>query len=471
MNSFFTDTIIARATPIGEGAIGMIRISGKETSAVLSAIFKPDSNLYSEKIPHKKQILGNISDDINQDLIDSVTVLMSYAPNSYTGEDMAEICTHGNMIIVNRIIDLVLKHNVRIAEPGEFTKRAFLNGKIDLAQAEAVSEIIRSQTDVAQKFALKNLKGKLSDEINMLRHKLIICASEIEARIDFPDDDVGDIPDDKIMGILAETKVKINELIYTGYKARFFKSGANVVIVGKPNTGKSSLFNCLVGMERAIVTPHPGTTRDIIEVMLDIKGIPVKFLDTAGIRSNPEEIESIGIKKTLDEISNTDLIIWLIDSSSDIDQNDRLIYNQITDKNYIIALNKIDLQKIKEGDIINQFGLTEKNEIVKISALKKTGINILETFIYNNLIGYDKDNSKLNFADESLIIANMRHVELLKKSAESVENAILSIKTKKHFELIDIDLRASIQPLDSILGLNMDESIIEQIFNNFCIGK
>lgn len=471
---YFEDTIVARATPSGESAIAIIRISGSNTLNIISKIFiSNDSSINCQKFPHKKQILGTIfSSEENNEKIDSCTIVFSKTPHSYTGEDTAEIYSHGNMLIVARIIDLCLKYGARIAEPGEFTKRAFLNGKMDLAQAEAVCEIIRSKTNTAQKFALKNLNGSLSKSIESIRKKIIESAAEIEARLDFPEDNIEEISDKRILENLEESKSFIYKLIQASFAGKIFSEGANVAIVGKPNTGKSSLFNALVKKERAIVTPHPGTTRDIIEVVLDIEGIPVKFIDTAGIRTDPEEIESIGIQKTFDEIQNADLILFLIDAAAKIDKNDLIIYNRINNNNFLIVLNKIDLIDCDEKIFLKDLGV-EKNKInyIKVSALQKTGIDILEKLIAKTLLSKSETFDTFNFSDESIVIANLRHIENLRKSHKSIENAITGIVNKNHLELIAIDLRDSLEALDKILGIKSDEEILNYIFNNFCIGK
>lgn len=470
-NFYQKDTIVARCTPHGESALALIRLSGDDTYRILRKVFlSKHHDISDKKAIHKMQILGDIVDFDSNETFDNVAVVFSNAPHSYTGEDALEISCHGNMVVVARIIRMCILCGARLAEPGEFTKRSFLNGKIDLAQAESVCELIRGKTETAYKFALRNLKGDLSNFIAKARENIISSLAEIEARLDFPEDDIALMKDDGIMSMLTDSRKMASDLINNSTKGRIFRDGAKVVIAGKPNSGKSSLLNTLSGLERAIVTPHPGTTRDVVEATLEIEGIPVTFLDTAGVHKSPEAIEAIGIEKAIGEIKNADLVLFVADSASLFDENDTLVYQEIKQNKHIVVLNKTDIPKsescLTSDDLRKKLNI---ENVIEISALTRIGIRELEVEIKNALLG---DNGReCGFDEESVLIANIRHIESLKKTCSALNEAIDGIKLHRQPELVAIDLRAALAPLDSILGLNADEEILNKIFESFCIGK
>lgn len=454
-----TDTITARATSGGEGAIAIIRVSGPETFEIIKRCFKPYK---PGNVKFNYLTLGKFIDPQNGSFIDEVFVVFFQKPFSYTGEDCGEIHCHGSPAISAKIIEIICHTGARMAEPGEFTKRAFLNGKMDLTRAEAVCDLVRAQTDRAAMLAQRQLQGELYQKISSVKNNIITVSAELEARLDFPDQDLGAPDNKKILGILDETEKEIENLIRQGVNARIFRKGARVAVLGRPNTGKSSLFNALLRIERAIVTPHPGTTRDSIEGTVDLKGCPVTYVDTAGIRHTDNEVEILGIERTKSEISQADMNLFLIDGSLPLADEDSHIFQLVSQSPYILVLNKMDLtQQVHKEET----GIFENKaiKVVHTSALKGDGVESLETAITDFLISQ---------ADiEDALVTNERHLAHLKRSKDSLINARDGICGGIAEELVMVDIRESLHHLSLITGEEIEEEILDMIFKRFCIGK
>lgn len=457
------DTITALSTYPLQSAIAIIRISGAKTFEITSQIFVSKNNKPIHNLSSLKRILGFIKH--NEQIIDEVILSVYKSPSSYTGEDMIEISCHGNPIIINNILNLLVKKGIRIAEPGEFTKRAFLNGKIDLSQAEAVCDIITAKNELALKIALNQLIGKEYKVFEKLHSDILNILTHIEAEIDFANEDIQKLTMEQILKEIEEIEEQIDYLIKNSESGLLLKEGIKIAITGAVNTGKSSLLNLLLNKKKAIVTHIPGTTRDIIEDNYNIDGFPVKIFDTAGIRKTDDIVEIEGIKRTFETIESADIVLFLLDGSRKINKDDIDLFNKIKDKQYILIINKIDLPVIIDKDTIKtEFNISEIQDILKISCLKNSGINDLTKTIKNIII------NKNIFAIDDIIIANIRHKEALIKAKTLLQEMKEATKTKA-YELIAIDLKRVVDEIGSIIGKITSEDILENIFKNFCIGK
>ncbi|MBI5181173.1 MAG: tRNA uridine-5-carboxymethylaminomethyl(34) synthesis GTPase MnmE [Nitrospirae bacterium] len=456
------DTICAISTPVGEGGIGIVRISGKDAITIADKIFfskknKKLSNLASHTIHY-----GEIRDN-NSKRVDEALVSIMKAPNTYTKEDVVEINCHGGAVPLKMALERVLKNGARLAEPGEFTKRAFLNGRIDLAQAEAVMDIISSKTDDSLRLAVNQLSGILSKKVNAIREELISIIASVEASIDFVDEDIEFISRDEMGKRIKRAVDEIEALITTADEGRIYKEGIATAIIGRPNVGKSSLLNALLKEERAIVTPVPGTTRDVIEEWVNIKGMPLRILDTAGIRHTEDIVEIEGVKRSREAIKMADIILLLIDGSVKLNEEDKRLMEEIRDKKLIVLLNKSDLPSlVKKNDI--EKALPEK-EIVSISALTGEGVDSLKAVIHELLFKGGIT------AGERPIITNLRHKTALEKTKSSLENLQNSLKENMSEEFLAVDLRAALNALGEITGETATEDILNRIFEEFCVGK
>ncbi|MBW6411773.1 tRNA uridine-5-carboxymethylaminomethyl(34) synthesis GTPase MnmE [Clostridium weizhouense] len=452
------DTICGIATPIGEGGISIIRISGNKTLDIISKIFISKNKFDIKNMKTYTMKYGNIIDLESKDIIDEVIISYMKGPHSYTTEDIIEINCHGGVISTNSVMDQVIKAGARVAEPGEFTKRAFLNGRIDLSQAEAVIDIIRAKTDLSMKSAIMQSSGALSKQITELRKYLLDVLALIEYGIDFTEDDE-EIDDSLIIKAkegIAQTILKIKDLLKNADEGKIIRDGLNMVIVGKPNVGKSSLLNMLLKEKRAIVTDIPGTTRDIIEEYLNIDGIPIKITDTAGIRETEDTVEKIGVERSREKIEEADLVVLILDSSRELEDEDKEIINTIRNKNHIVLLNKIDLdKKISSIDLDNK---------ILISAKTGEGINELKdkikTLFFNGTIN-----------SESLIVSNVRHKQALYRALENCEEALNRINTDEYLDLISIYVTSAMRSLGEITGDELEEDVLNKIFSEFCVGK
>ena len=456
-------TIVSISTAPGIGGIGIIRMSGEKSFEILDKIFKPKTSQKIEDIKGYTMKYGYIIDPDNNEIIDEVLVSFFCEPKSYTMENMCEINSHGGIIIQKLILEVCLKNGAILAEPGEFTKRAFLNGRIDLSQAESVIELINSKTDKEAKASIEQLEGRISKNINIIRKDLLNILSDIEATIDYPEYDIEEVTNNRAMQELKNVLEKLNKLEESFKTGKILKEGIKTIIIGKPNAGKSSLLNLILNADRAIVSDIAGTTRDTIEEYINIKGIPLKLIDTAGIRETNDIIEEIGVNKSINLINEADLIISIFDNSKELDEEDYKILKMIENKNAIIVLNKIDLGdvQLQKQDEIKRLN----TPIVKMSAKLGDGIEKL----YNCIINlFDMEDIQV---DNSIMITNIRHKEQICKAEENIKNAIDTIYNNMPIDIIAIYIKEALTDLGSITGENVSEDIIKEIFSKFCLGK
>ena len=455
------DTIVSIATAPGEAGIGIIRISGEESLKIADMIFSSAKNTKLSDFDNNKLVYGHIYDEDKK--IDEVLVAYMVKPHSYTREDVVEINCHGGIVSSRKILDLVLKKGARVAENGEFTKRAFLNGRIDLSQAEAVIDLIKAKTDSGFELAINQLDGYLSKKINEIRDDLLQSIAHVIVNIEYPDDDIEELTYDNLYKDVNSAYKKVEALLETAETGKIIKEGLSTVIIGKPNVGKSSLLNALLKESRAIVTDVPGTTRDIIEEMVNIKGIPLKIVDTAGIRETIDAVEKIGVEKSKEFFNKGDLIIFIINASEELSEDDYKIMGLLKEKKSIILLNKTDLpQKI---DIDEIEGLLEGKTIIRTSIILEQGLKELENAISEMfLAGYIKQ-------ENSVLITNSRHKNLLDKAATFLTDAMGMIEANEALDFVEIDLRNSWDILGEITGEAISEDIIDEVFSRFCLGK
>ena len=435
-------------------------MSGKNCFKILDKIFVQKNKKDIEEIPGYTIKYGHIKNK-NNEIVDEVLVSYFKEPKSYTTENMCEINSHGGNIVMKQILELCIENGAELAEPGEFTKRAFLNGRIDLSQAEAVIDVINAKTKIETKESINQLQGYLSKRISNIRKKLIDMMVDIDANIDYPEYDLEDVSYNKATQELTDIYNDLNKLEKSFDNGKIIKNGIKVAIIGKPNAGKSSLLNAMLKEERAIVTEYEGTTRDTIEEFLEIDGIPIRIIDTAGIRNAKDEVEKIGIKKAKEVAETADLIIAIFDITKKLDEEDKKILDIIGNKKSIIVLNKIDLvDKVNIPEEILKY-----ENIIEMSALNKQGIEemynkIAELFKFNDI---EEDNS--------FIITNIRHKELIKKANKNIEDAINTLKNNLPIDIISINIKDALENLGNITGENVSENIINEIFKKFCLGK
>ncbi len=435
-------------------------MSGKNCFKILDKIFVQKNKKDIEEIPGYTIKYGHIKNK-NNEIVDEVLVSYFKEPKSYTTENMCEINSHGGNIVMKQILELCIENGAELAEPGEFTKRAFLNGRIDLSQAEAVIDVINAKTKIETKESINQLQGYLSKRISNIRKKLIDMMVDIDANIDYPEYDLEDVSYNKATQEFTDIYNDLNKLEKSFDNGKIIKNGIKVAIIGKPNAGKSSLLNAMLKEERAIVTEYEGTTRDTIEEFLEIDGIPIRIIDTAGIRNAKDEVEKIGIKKAKEVAETADLIIAIFDITKKLDEEDKKILDIIGNKKSIIVLNKIDLvDKVNIPEEILKY-----ENIIEMSALNKQGIEemynkIAELFKFNDI---EENNS--------FIITNIRHKELIKKANKNIEDAINTLKNNLPIDIISINIKDALENLGNITGENVSENIINEIFKKFCLGK
>ncbi len=451
------DTIAAISTPIGEGAIGIVRISGKDAVPISDAIFKSKKHKSPSSFRSFTTHYGYVYDE--GALVDEALLTLMRAPKSYTKEDLIEISCHSGIIPLRKILDLVIKNGARLAEPGEFTKRAFLNGRIDLAQAEAVLDIIKSKTEASLRVALGQLKGGLSVRLNKIKDELLVSLADIEASIDFPDEDLEIISEAKIKNNLKTIRDRLAKLLESAECGIILREGLTCVICGKPNVGKSSLLNALLRRERAIVTHLPGTTRDAIEEFANINGLPFKLVDTAGIAPTEDIVEREGILRSREYLEQADLTLLVIDANGDITDEDKMLLTDTSGKPRIIVINKTDLpQKIDSAVLGN-------NCRVKISAKFGDGIDELKKKMTDTVWG-----GKI-ISSEGAVITNLRQKDALTSALKSVECAIGAVEDKLSPELIAVELKDALDSVGEIVGEIITDDLLDKIFSQFCIGK
>ncbi|MGG7079537.1 tRNA uridine-5-carboxymethylaminomethyl(34) synthesis GTPase MnmE [Clostridium sardiniense] len=455
------DTICGIATAQGEGGIAIIRVSGNKALEIVGRIFRGKNNFDINNMKTYTMKYGNIVDSISGEIIDEVIISYMKGPRSFTAEDVVEINCHGGVVSTNRVLEEVIKSGARIAEPGEFTKRAFLNGRIDLSQAEAVMDIITAKTDLAMKSAVMQSGGSLSQEINKLRAYLLDVLALIEYDVDFTEDD--EEPDATIPVRVSESLDKaitdMNKLLKGANEGKIIREGLKMTIIGKPNVGKSSLMNALLQEKRAIVTDIPGTTRDVIEEYINLGGIPVKITDTAGIRETEDVVEKIGVERSKEKLEEADLVVLMLDTSRPLDDEDREIIKSIENKKTIVLLNKVDLERKLQLEELN--GL---DNFIEISAMTGFGIEDLKLKIKELFFNGEVDN-------ESLIITNSRHKQALYRALENCEIAQDRLKMNEFLDLISIYVTSGLRALGEITGAELEEDLVNKIFSEFCVGK
>ena len=452
------DTIAAISTPKGEGGIAIIRISGDKSFEILDKIFvkkNPNADLGFYKLNY-----GFIKD--GEKIVDEVMAVRLKAPKSYTCEDIVEINCHGGTLVSEKVLELVLRNGARHAESGEFTKRAFMNGRIDLSQAEAVMDIIQGKTEKSVSLSLDQLRGDLRDKVNEFKKALLDITAHVNVVLDYPEEGIDDPLPVELRDNLEKVYEEANRLIDSYDTGKKIKEGIKTVIVGKPNVGKSTLLNALLHEERAIVTHIAGTTRDVIEEIINIKGIPLVLVDTAGIRKTDDIVENIGVEKSKQFIEKADLVLLVLDASKELENEDIEVINQIKEnkKKVIVLLNKIDLNKK-----INLAGHNLEN-IVEISAKDNIGIEDMQEKIYSYIVEEDVENSS-----EKLIITNIRHKTALEKTKDAIKNIFETIDMGLPMDLISVDLKEALDSLSEITGEISSEDILDHVFGNFCVGK
>ncbi len=452
------DTIAAISTPRGEGGIGIVRISGDKSFEILNKIFRkksPNSDLGFSKFNY-----GFIYDE--EKIIDEVMIVRLKAPKTYTCEDIVEINCHGGNLITEKVLEIVLRHGARHAEAGEFTKRAFMNGRIDLSQAEAVIDLIHGKTEKSISLSMDQLRGDLKEKIQKFKKALLDVTAHVNVVLDYPEEGIDDPLPENLRINLEKVFEEANILIESYDKGKKIKDGIKTVIVGKPNVGKSTLLNSILKEERAIVTHVAGTTRDIIEEIINIKGIPLVLVDTAGIRETEDIVENIGVEKSKEFIEKADLVLLVLDNSRELEKEDKEVIEKIKENNkkVIVLLNKIDLPK--------KLDISEYNfeNIVEISAKDNIGIENMEDTIYSFIVDKNVENS-----GEKLIITNIRHKTALEKTKDSIKSIFETIDMGLPMDLISVDLKEALDSLSEITGEITSEDILDHVFGNFCVGK
>ncbi len=456
------DTICALATPVGEGGIGIIKISGPDSLDIARKIFRHRPPL--EHYASHQLYYGTVVDPRTATVVDEVLLSYMKAPRTYTREDIVEINCHSGPLVYKRILEIVLEAGARLAEPGEFTKRAFLNGRIDLTQAEAIIELIRTQSERGVELAAQHLQGKFQEKVESWRGELIDVLARVEAAIDFPEEMGEEIPLGEIRTrLIARLLQPIEETLASYDSGRILKEGLKMVIVGKPNVGKSSLLNALLREDRAIVSAVPGTTRDTIEEAFSLKGIPIHIIDTAGLREPGNSVEELGITRAKSFLSAADFVLFVVDASIPVEDEDLSIYDEIKQKEGIIVLNKCDLpQEVTRTEAEKQFpGFS----VISISVLERKGLEELEESIFEKII-----REKISY-DRSTLVPNLRHKKCLEAASEAIRRAIGLTRGDASPELISLELNESLQKLGEIVGETVTEDILDHIFSQFCIGK
>ncbi|RLL41818.1 tRNA uridine-5-carboxymethylaminomethyl(34) synthesis GTPase MnmE [Oceanobacillus piezotolerans] len=456
-----TDTIAAISTPIGEGAIAIVRLTGEDAIQITSKVFKGKNLL---EVDSHTMNYGKIMEPETQEIADEVMVSVMRAPKTFTREDVVEINCHGGMVAVNRVLEIVLSEGARLAEPGEFTKRAFLNGRIDLSQAEAVMDLIRAKTDKAMNVALKQMDGRLSGLIQRLRQDLLETVAHVEVNIDYPEyDDVEEMSHDMMRTKTKEVHGEIEELLSVAKQGKILREGLATAIIGRPNVGKSSLMNTLVQENKAIVTEIPGTTRDIIEEYVNVRGVPLRLVDTAGIRETEDIVERIGVERSRQVLKESDLILFVLNNNEPLIDEDLKLFEAIQGLEYIVIINKTDLEQKLDLDKVKE--LAGERSIVATSLLKEEGVDELEKAIADTFFAGEIDTGDLTY------VSNVRHIQLLKKAKKALEDAMEGLELGMPLDIVQIDVTRTWEFLGEIIGDTASDSLIDQLFSQFCLGK
>ncbi|WP_085522435.1 tRNA uridine-5-carboxymethylaminomethyl(34) synthesis GTPase MnmE [Tuberibacillus sp. Marseille-P3662] len=455
------DTIAAISTPMGEGAIAIVRISGDEAIHIADKIYRGKQALMH--VESHTIHYGKLIDPMRDQVVEEVMVSVMHAPKTFTRETIVEINCHGGVTSVNQVLELVLGNGARLAEPGEFTKRAFLNGRVDLSQAEAVMDMIRAKTDRAMNVAMEQMEGRLSHLIKTLRGQLLETIAQIEVNIDYPEYDAEEMTNQTVLQKVIEVRDSIDRLLVTAKQGRIIREGLATAIIGRPNVGKSSLMNSLVHENKAIVTEIPGTTRDVIEEYVNVRGVPLKLVDTAGIRDTEDIVEKMGVERSRQVLTEADLILLLLNNNEPLTDEDRQLFKAIEGMEAAIIVNKTDLpQKLSVEEVEE---LANGRPVITTSILNEQGIDELETGISDLFFTEGIEGQDLTY------VSNSRHVALLKQAYAAVGEAISSIEAELPVDMAQIDIRRTWEILGEIVGDTVSDSLIDQLFRQFCLGK
>ncbi|MBL7564460.1 tRNA uridine-5-carboxymethylaminomethyl(34) synthesis GTPase MnmE [Staphylococcus saccharolyticus] len=456
------DTITSISTPMGEGAIGIVRLSGPQAIGIGDKLYKGKKKL-SEVNTHTINY-GHIIDPETNEIVEEVMISVLRAPKTFTREDIIEINCHGGILTINRILELTMTYGARMAEPGEYTKRAFLNGRIDLSQAEAVMDFIRSKTDRASKVAMNQIEGRLSDLIKRQRQSILEILAQVEVNIDYPEyDDVEDATTEFLLEQSKNIKEEINRLLDTGAQGKIMREGLSTVIVGRPNVGKSSMLNSLIQDNKAIVTEVAGTTRDVLEEYVNVRGVPLRLVDTAGIRDTEDIVEKIGVERSRKALSEADLILFVLNNNEPLTEDDQTLFEVIKNEDVIVIINKTDLeQRLDVKEVKEMIG---DIPLIQTSMLKQEGIDELELQIRDLFFGGEVQNQDMTY------VSNSRHIFLLKQARHSIQDAIDAAESGVPMDIIQIDLTRTWEILGEIIGESASDELIDQLFSQFCLGK
>ncbi|MCD7035285.1 tRNA uridine-5-carboxymethylaminomethyl(34) synthesis GTPase MnmE [Metabacillus sp. GX 13764] len=458
------DTIAAISTPMGEGAIAIVRLSGDQALQIADRLFKGPGGKRLSEVPSHTIHYGNIMEEITGRAVEEVMVSVMKGPRTFTREDVVEINCHGGIVSVNKVLQLALDAGARLAEPGEFTKRAFLNGRIDLSQAEGVMDLIRAKTDKAMNVALGQMEGRLSKLVRSLRQEILETLAHVEVNIDYPEyDDVEEMTHHMLVEKASKVKNELEKLLQTAEQGKILREGLSTVIIGRPNVGKSSLLNSLVHEAKAIVTDIPGTTRDVIEEYVSVRGVPLRLVDTAGIRETEDIVERIGVERSRQVLKEADLILLVLNSSEELSKEDEHLFEAVKDMDVIVIANKTDLPQKLEMSKVEM--LAAGNPIVATSLKEEEGIDKLEEAIQSLFFSGSIQ------ADDATFVSNSRHIALIRQAKKAIDDALNGIEMDIPIDMVQIDMTRAWEILGEIIGDSVHESLIDQLFSQFCLGK
>ena len=455
------DTITAISTPVGEGAIAIVRLSGPKAIEITAKLFK---GINLEEVESHTIHYGKIIDPETDRVTDEVMTSVMRAPKTFTREDIVEINCHGGIVAVNRVLEIVLNHGARLAEPGEFTKRAFLNGRIDLSQAEAVMDLIRAKSDKAMTVAMHQIDGRLSKLIQKLRQELLETVAHVEVNIDYPEyDDVEEMSHKLLRTKVKEVLVEVEKLLKVAKQGKILREGISTGIIGRPNVGKSSLMNTLIQEKKAIVTDIPGTTRDTIEEYVNVRGVPLRLVDTAGIRETEDIVERIGVERSQQVLKESDLILLMLNNNEELTKDDIQLFSAIDQMKYIVIINKSDLTQKLNLDQVET--LANGNPIITTSLLEENGVDQLEQAIADIFFAGEIETDDLTY------VSNVRHIQLLNQSKQALEDSLHGLEMGVPIDIVQIDVTRTWEFLGEIIGDTASEGLIDQLFSQFCLGK
>ena len=456
------DTIAAIATPLGDGGISVIRVSGSEAISIVDRLYRGASRLLD--VASHTVNYGKIVDPLSKKMLDEAIVLIMKAPRSFTAEDVVEIQCHGGMQITNSILGCLLRNGARLAEPGEFSKRAFLNGRLDLMQAESIADLIRAKSDRAQETALLQLRGKASDKIREIRKKLVSLMAHVEVNIDYPEHDVESMTFHEIDRVCSDVVAEMDRWLANAKQGKLIREGVRTVLIGKPNVGKSSLMNRFVREERAIVTDIPGTTRDVIEEWIHIGGYALRLFDTAGLRETSDLVEQIGVERTKEALDRADLVLFVVNGNEELTTEEYELVRQLRGRPSIIIINKSDLDRTLDFDQL-KLVIDDISPVIQVSALNGSGFDELENQIVSILGTGSVD------LDDSVLLNRLRHIELTEQAKQFLVDAIQAVVLGVPIDLIQIDLRNAWETIGLLIGETSSESLLDELFSQFCLGK